>query len=250
MPFTSVNDGVCDYDLCCDGSEEWGGLVKCEDRCGGIGKEWRRADEQRQKSLGVAARKRRELVAEAARIKQVVRDRLQSLGTEIQGAESRVRGLEEDLAEIERKDRGKVVRGQVGKGGGKIGVLAGLARERTEELRQSLLRVREERDASRTRLEELEGILSTFKEEYNPNFNDEGVKRAVRAWEDYAARDKGVEPEAARDRDLEEITKSDEDNGLDWAQYEDDEPSETDVCEFSRRHYWKCNVLTRPSIRL
>ena len=65
-------------------------------------------------------------------------------------------------------------------------MVVGLARQRTEELLRSLVQVRQERDASKSRLQELEGILSTFKEEYNPNFNDEGVKRAVRAWEDYA----------------------------------------------------------------
>lgn len=67
MPFLSVNDGVCDYDLCCDGSDEWAhvGGVKCEDRCKEIGKVWRKNDEQRKKSLGAAGKKRKELVAEA-----------------------------------------------------------------------------------------------------------------------------------------------------------------------------------------
>lgn len=233
VPFTSVNDGVCDYDLCCDGSEEWEGVggVKCEDKCKEIGKEWRKQDEVRQKSLGNASRKRKELVAEAARLKQQIRDRIQSLGTEIEGSELKLRDLEQEFAEVEKKERGKVVRGSSGQKAGKMGVLVGLAKQRTDELRDSLIRVREERDSSRSRMQELEDILSTFKDEYNPNFNDEGVKRAARAWEDYAARDKGPEPEAARDRDLEEITKSDKDNGLDWEEYQGDDESDTDVCK-------------------
>ncbi|EXK24263.1 protein kinase C substrate 80K-H [Fusarium oxysporum f. sp. melonis 26406] len=41
VPFLYVNDGVCDYDLCCDGSEEYKGVggVRCENRCSEIGKE-------------------------------------------------------------------------------------------------------------------------------------------------------------------------------------------------------------------
>ena len=75
----------------------------------------------------------------------------------------------------------------------------------------------------------ISSILSTFKEEYNPNFNDEGVKRAVRAWEDYAARDKSSH-NAAADRDLEEMSKSDEHNGLNWEEYEnEDVEGDTDV---------------------
>ncbi|KAK3696176.1 hypothetical protein LTR37_018078 [Vermiconidia calcicola] len=230
VPFTNVNDGVCDYESCCDGSEEWDGVggVKCEDRCKEIGKEWRKQDEVRQRSQTNAAKKRKELVAEAAKIKIGIQDRLQSLTTEIEGSELKVKQLETELADVERREKGKIVKPAGGKGG-KMGVLIGLARDRTEDLREHLVRVRDERDSSRSRLQEVESILSTFKEEYNPNFNDEGVKRAVRAWEDYAARDKGPEPKAALDRDLEELTKTDKENGLDWDEYEAEEETDTDV---------------------
>ncbi|TKA43911.1 hypothetical protein B0A54_05672 [Friedmanniomyces endolithicus] len=229
VPFTNVNDGICDYTLCCDGSEEWDhvGGVKCEDRCQQIGKEFRKLDEARQKSLGSAGRKRKELVVEAGRLRREVQNRLQSLGTEIEGSEMKVKQLEAELVEVERREKGKVVRSAVQKVG-KMGELVGLAKQRSEELRETLERVREERDASRGRVQELEGVLMTFKEEYNPNFNDEGVKRAVRAWEEYAARDKGPEPDAAHDRDLDAITQSDKDNGLDWAEYEGEGDEESD----------------------
>lgn len=98
-----------------------------------------------------------------------------------------------------------------------------------DELRETLITVRQARDSNAERVKELETILSTFKEEYNPNFNDEGVKRAVRAWEDYAARDKGPEGDAAHERDLNEITKSDKDNGLDWDSFSDDDEAEVEL---------------------
>lgn len=245
VPFTSVNDGVCDYDLCCDGSEEWDhvGGVKCEDRCNQIGKEWRKQDDARQKSLTTAGIKRKGLVAEAKRIRKQVEDRLKSLGTEIQGKEALVKQLEQEFQAVEKREKGKIVKGAAGAKAGKLGILVGLARQRMDELRESLLRVRGERDSSRSRLQELEAILSTFKEEYNPNFNDEGVKRAVRAWEDYAARDKGPEPEAARDRDLDEITKTDQENGLNWEEYEGgEEESDTDVCESFFTSLWAITI--------
>lgn len=230
-----MNDGICDYDLCCDGSEEWEGVggVKCEDKCKEIGKEWRKQDEVRQKSHTTAAKKRKELVTEAAKQKKEVQDRIKTLETQIEGAEIKVKQSEAELTEVQKKEKGRVVKASPGQKGGKVGVLIQLARERTEELRDSLLRVKEERDSSRSRLEELEVILEKFKEEYNPNFNDEGVKRAVRAWEDYAARDT-PEPDKARDRDLDEITKTDEDNGLVWEEYAGEEGDDTDVCECRR----------------
>lgn len=233
MPFTNVNDGICDYELCCDGSEEWEGVggVKCKDRCAEIGKEWRKHDEARQKSAGIAAKKRAELVAEATRLKQQVADRLQTLGTEIQGAEIKVKDLERELSETQRREAGKIVK-PAGSKGGKLSVLVGIAQKRMSELRNSLVTTRSELHVKKSRLEQLEAIMSTFKEEYNPNFNDEGVKRAVRAWEDYIASAVGDVANEARERDLDEITKPDSENGLNWEDYIEEE-DETDVCKLS-----------------
>jgi len=236
IPFTNVNDGVCDYDLCCDGSDEWEGVggIKCEDRCVKIGKEWKKQDELRQKSLGAANKRRKELVSDAARLRKEVEDRIQTLGTQIEGAQMKVVNLEKELADVERRERGKVIKGP-GKGG-KITVLRSLAKERITELVENLARVRSERDVARARIQELEGVLTTFKEEYNPNFNDEGVKRAVKAWEDYAARDKGSDSDPAHDRDLDEMLKSDAENGLNWEEFESTENNDVEVCKLYSMH--------------
>lgn len=227
------------------------GGVKCEDRCNQIGKEFRKKDEARQKSLTNAGKKRKDMIAEAVKIKKQVEDRIQSLGTEIQGAEVKVKALQNELTEVQKKDKGKVVKVAAGSRGGKLSVLVGLTRERIDELKDNLIRVRDERDASRSRLQELEDILTTFKEEYNPNFNDEGVKRAVRAWEGYAARDKGSEAQVALDRDMEGIIKSDEENGIVWEDYEEEgEGGDTDVCKCHCSMSRFDSLLTIRSVRL
>jgi protein kinase C substrate 80K-H len=232
VPLTYVNDGVCDYDLCCDGSDEWEGIgEKCPDKCKEIGQEWRKQNEQRQKALGAAAKGRRDLVTEAGRLKKEVEDRIETLKTQITGAEIKVQNLEQEFAETEKREKARVVRAP--KEGGKLGMLVTLAKQRTEELRTNLERVVKERDDAQSRLKELESMLTTFKEEYNPNFNDEGVKRAVRAWEDYAARDKPMDADLALERDLKEVIKADSENGLRWSDWEHEE-SDVDVCKFFR----------------
>ncbi|KAF2019703.1 glucosidase 2 subunit beta precursor [Aaosphaeria arxii CBS 175.79] len=228
LPFTNVNDGICDYELCCDGSDEWEGVggVKCEDRCAKIGKEWRKQDEIRQKSLNAANQRRKELVTEAARLKKEVEDRIQTLKTQIQGQEIKVSDLEKSLADIERAEKGKVVK-SAGKGG-KLGVLSSLTKERIDELTLNVQRIRQERDAARSSLDELEGIMRRFKEEYNPNFNDEGVKRAVKAWEDFAAQDRPA-PVPAHDRDLDEILNPESESAIKWDDFLDTDESDVDV---------------------
>ena len=113
--------------------------MKCEDRCKEIGKEWRKQDDARQRSIGKARKKRKELVKEADKLKREVQDRIKTIGAEIEASELKVKQLETDLAEVERRERGKVVRGTGAKTGGKLSVLVGLAKARTEELRDNLV---------------------------------------------------------------------------------------------------------------
>lgn len=228
IPFLVVNDGVCDHDLCCDGSDEWAGVggIKCENKCKEIGKEWRKNEEQKQRVLGKAGKKRKELVADAIRLRKEVEARIEMHQTQIESSVILVKDLEVALAETEKSERGKVIKGP-GKSN-RISVLAGLAKDRIEELRAALVDIRQQRDTAIDRVAELEALLTTFKEEYNPNFNDEGVKRAVRSWEEYAARDKPPLKQEVEDRDLDEIMKTDEDSGvIRWSDWED--PDETDV---------------------
>ena len=227
-----VNDGICDYDYCCDGSDEWAkvGGIKCEDRCKEIGKAWRKQDEERQRSKSAATKRRKELALEAARLRKEVEDRIETLHTQIAGDEIKVKALEMNVAEVERQERGKVVKKP--SQGGKLGVLVQLAKDRIGELRASLVELRLQRDVAKARISELEDILTKFKEEYNPNFNDEGVKRAVRSWEDYAARDKADLGNEARNRDLDELVKPESESGvINWSDWDQPEESDVDVCK-------------------
>jgi protein kinase C substrate 80K-H len=114
-------------------------------------------------------------------------------------------------------------------------VLTSLAKDRIQELTDNLGRVRGERDTARSRIEELEEIMRRFKEEYNPNFNDEGVKRAVQAWDNYAAQERPG-PDAARDRDLDEILKPDSESAIKWEEYEEhDAESDVELCKSTMR---------------
>jgi protein kinase C substrate 80K-H len=228
-----VNDGVCDYDLCCDGSDEWAGVggAKCADKCAGIGREWRKVEEERYKRALEAGRRRDEMVSEAARLREGVMASITVHEAEVIELERRRVELEMRYKEIERRERGRVVGSKGGKGS-RTTILAGLAKQRVEVLREALVVIAEKRDGLLGRVRELEGILARFKEEYNPNFNDEGVKRAVKAWEDYAANKVETEDEA-EDREIEEITEPDSETaGINWAEWETEEQSDVDASEY------------------
>lgn len=226
-----VNDGVCDYDLCCDGSEEYGKVngVKCANKCAEIGKEWRRVEKERKDNFERANKKRRVMITESKELRGQVEARVAKIEDEIRELERKEAELKSKYEQVKRSERGKVVKTEGTTG--KLGVLSGLAKTRINELRETLADVVGERRQLQEKVAELEGILSAFKEEYNPNFNDEGVKKAVRSWEDYAAKKTEEEEEALADSDLEEMLKEDgESAGINWDEFKDEAATDTDIC--------------------
>lgn len=225
-----VNDGVCDHDICCDGSDEFAhvGGVQCENRCDAIGKEHRRLEEERRQSKERSAKRRRTLAKEARELRRRVEAKVTALKAELQGLEVKKGEMQKKYEEVERSERNKVVK--VDGQGGKIGVLVGLAKTRVSELRNALDKVLDQRDDLQDRVDQLEDILTKFKEEYNPNFNDEGVKAAVKGWEDYAAAQAGEKQSDITDADVLEMLKEDgATSGIDWAEFENSDASDADV---------------------
>ncbi|CRK30320.1 hypothetical protein BN1708_000854 [Verticillium longisporum] len=229
VPFMFVNDGICDYDLCCDGSEEFTGAggVKCENRCAEIGKEYRRVEEERKKAVEKAAKKRRTMAKESKELRRRVEAKIASLEIEIAGLAAKKVELEKKYEDAQQSEKGKVIKG--GGIGGKLGVLVGLAKERIDELRDTLQEIAEEREKLRSKVEELEGILRRFKEDHNPNFNDEGVKSAVKGWEDYAAKAADAKV-AITQEELDDVLSDDtESTGINWKEFEEDSTTDTDI---------------------
>lgn len=226
-----MNDGVCDYEECCDGSEEYAhvGGIKCENRCVEMGKEYRRKEEERVKGEREAVRRRRELVKEAERARLQLEDSVKDLETQVGGLRVREEEARKQLDEVERREKYRVVSGGSAKAT-RTTVLAKLAKARVEELRTTLQKEVEKKATAAKKLAQLESILSAFKTEYNPNFNDEGVKRAVKAWEDYVAASPPDSSLLTDDPDVEVILRGDseETSGINWVEWEREE-EESDV---------------------
>jgi len=231
VPFSYVNDGVCDYDICCDGTEEFGGKAKCENKCASLGKEFRKLAKEKKAKMERAGAKRMQMAKEADTLRHQLEEKIAGLRAEVSVLEKKKDELWKKHAEVELEEKNKVVKssGSSGSAGGKLGVLLGLAKTRVEELRITLGNVMQQRDDLAGKVIELETILSKFKEEYNPNFNDEGVKAAVKAYEDYAAREADAR-EHIPDSEVFEVLKEDSEvSGVNWAEFEGGEGDDTDI---------------------
>ncbi|RKL04021.1 hypothetical protein BFJ70_g17235 [Fusarium oxysporum] len=170
----------------------------------------------------------RENTASSDMVPCLSRNRFRHLKKDIAALEVKKEELAQKHREAEQQDKGNVVR--EGTGGGKLGVLIGLAKTRVNELRDTLDKVVSRRDALKERVGELEELLTKFKADYNPNFNDEGVKAAIRSFEDYSARQAERKDEVVNDEDILSVLKEDGENGgVNWSEFEEDEGTDTDI---------------------
>lgn len=235
LPLSNVNDGVCEYSLCCDGSDEWAGVggVKCDNKCSKMGKEWKLQQEIKEEIMRKALQKRVQLVAEAKTLRSKVESKIKDLERETIDLELKVTELKKTYDEVKRKERGRMMKAGGSGKGGRIAILANLVKIRVDQLRKALSQQVSKNEALQKRADTLEKILSAFKEDYNPNFNDEGVKRAVKAWEEYAAKkeaDADITESEDEDLDIDGILKEDdEENGINWSEWQENGDSDNSV---------------------
>jgi protein kinase C substrate 80K-H len=167
-----VNDGVCDYDVCCDGTDELPGV--CENKCMEMRKEY---DER--------VRKHNEVVKEGLRIKENILAKSKEMRYTIQASidkyHEEIGRLQDGIAHWEEKKN---------------------EMDQTQELIINNFNIIEnDVDAITSKLElsftklgsyieklqSLEGILKEMTEKYNHNFNDPAVKQAAQEYLNYAA---------------------------------------------------------------
>jgi protein kinase C substrate 80K-H len=168
------------------------------------------------------------LLVEAVRVRKEVEERVSYLKTLLVSDEINITSAEKELVTIEKQEKLKVVK--TPRSGGRLGMLVSLTKNRIDELKASLRTMRDQRDIAEHRVKLLQDILSQFKEEYNPNFNDAGVKKAVRAWESYAASGTLPPPDTHFNNEVESRLLPEDEQGIIWEEYEEGD-TEASICE-------------------
>lgn len=151
-----LNDGVCDYDKCCDGSDEYLG-GKCPNRCKEINKQFTDFSKKIQKEATSALQQRERLWKDA-------QNRRAKLELQIERLEALKKGAQ-DAPE------------------------AGNEKNKKQNEENVLKNVKETIDTSfkdyEAKIALLESILEKMMSNYNPNFNDAAVKEAIKDFQNY-----------------------------------------------------------------
>ncbi|KAK9479803.1 glucosidase II beta subunit-like-domain-containing protein [Lipomyces japonicus] len=192
LPASRVNDGVCDYDICCNGSDEWAGIVKCENKCKEIAVEYNKKQAELKRIQVAGWNARSKLVTKAALQRASLEKDIRQIDAQLESANARVTKATETLklAEVNASSR-------VSKKGSPV---LERAKQRIKEYQDGVQILEKHISKLEARLNTAEDILTRLKDEYNPNYNDEGVKSAVKAFNEYRSN-------LASEEDIEEYFK-------------------------------------------
>lgn len=170
-----LNDGVCDYDLCCDGSDEWSS-GKCEDKCAQVMDQYNTHVSSARRKTEEALQVKERLLAEAKKAKVSLETQLAKLRSEISQDESALQALQQKLLEAQKsseQDNENPVAAELQFYGEKIRNTIDDYKKQLESQKQEIL--------------QLQNMLADLTQNYNPNFNDLAVKKCVKLYEDYSS---------------------------------------------------------------
>ncbi|KAF3988763.1 hypothetical protein FT663_03851 [Candidozyma haemuli var. vulneris] len=169
-----VNDGVCDYEVCCDGSDEWA-TGKCPNKCDVVKKQFDEYVAETRAELGRGLRTREEFVKKAERAKSVVAQKLEKIQEEIAAIEAQIKNENDKLS------RAKNVAESDSNEESYTKELSDLTSQLSDYIKNSVT----SEEKSKSTISKLEGLLNDLVEKYNSNDDGSSVKQCINQFKEY-----------------------------------------------------------------
>lgn len=173
LPSRYVDDGVCDYDLCCDGSDEPAG--ECENRCAEYEQEKENERHKFLQHLDKGRQIRHSYIHEAALRKEALRNKTTELEKEYNELTTKLKNLKVDYARIREEDSDSTADADSLQALGALRKTMNTAQKQYKKLYKELV------DALDS-YNKINLAMKKMVEEYNPNFNDPAVKECIKEW--------------------------------------------------------------------
>lgn len=176
-----VGDGICD---CCDGSDEPGGA--CADTCAKEAAEHKRAKAEEERNFKAGSKIRESYVKHGAKEQERLRAAVEAKLVNIKELEQRESAAKRALERAESAAADDIER-----------LKDSRLFQRISEMQEAIKSLRSERERLHDDIENLSGILSQLKRDFNPNYQDMAVLGATRAFTEWSdVRDGGNHDDA------------------------------------------------------
>lgn len=237
-----VNDGVCDYDACCDGLDEYAS-GKCPDKCAKVNKQFQKYRKKLRLTLQHAEMVKSVFVEQAQDIRNGLQSKVVEMGYILGAKRLELETLRSLLIEAEAQQ--SAPEQQV------FQVVSPAVRK----LEDAVVAAENAYAAQEKQTAELEALLASLAENYNPNFNDPAVKLAVSRYQEYASNKKEVSREAVQpylDRLLGHLKKIEHTVSPEIVAPEPEKPTFEDmVIHYATRFsIWAVDMLGKHNINL
>ncbi|GEQ70357.1 hypothetical protein JCM33374_g4033 [Metschnikowia sp. JCM 33374] len=198
-----LNDGVCDYDICCDGSDEYKSGA-CPNVCGQVKAQFDEYLVSRKSAVQAALEAKKDLEKSAHDIKQSLVKSAESLSRDISQDEARLAVLTKELEQEQQTQKNKQNQAENTKKSASVAsIIDNLVDEHSRKLEKTFSHWSDHSKKTSDRLQVLESMLDNLLRNYNPNFNDQAVKQTVSSYADYISN----KPEAETDTPVLDITE-------------------------------------------
>lgn len=174
IPSSRINDGVCE-EACCDGSDEWLGLVQCPNTCKQLAKVHAKLEKERVAVESAGWKVKEQWIKEAHQIRVDLEHEINRIQVKQEASQANLVDMEAALARLQEEESQSSAAEQEA------------ARKLAEEFEQSVDRIVSQLSDQEQRIKDLETILSDLAQGYNPNFQDMAVKGAVSAYNELPA---------------------------------------------------------------
>jgi protein kinase C substrate 80K-H len=165
-----LNDGVCDYEICCDGSDEY--LTgRCENKCSEIHQQYVTYVQTTNEEMDISLSEKKKFLSIAQEKRANAENRVEALKKEL---ESSLRSKDKEIESQSQEDTPDQL------------VYLKLS-PYLQELQTSIQLERSKLEDYSKNIAFLESVLSSLIKNYNPNFNDLAVKDTVNKFRDYVS---------------------------------------------------------------
>jgi protein kinase C substrate 80K-H len=167
IPSHLVNDGVCDYDNCCDGSDEWNTGVQCENKCKEIHEKYEQDRIVMEKVLKIGKDKASKIIRAAQKLRSKLQESLSTEETLLSFYTSEVRRFQKDFDDREESQNKD---------------LFSELKVKLDESKDIISMIFDSFIASKDDFQKVNGILDQLLANFNENLNDNAVKKTVEVY--------------------------------------------------------------------
>lgn len=159
-----LNDGVCDYDVCCDGSDEYL-TSKCPDKCSEIHQQFVKYKEDVSRDVEKSLAIKNQIIENSSKIKIEISEKLNNLKHQLKTRrEESELYIDDEVENVEQVDE---------------------EADSLSEISRYISSMNSKINSQQQTINRLESILTKLVGNYNPNFNDLAVKESVNQFQEY-----------------------------------------------------------------